>query len=267
MSRPMSRINDSGPTNKECSESKGRQFAENFGGPCPVGGRRNSVANFGLGTLAIVSTVCLSLSLAASALADDSATSQRGASASLESPESDRPDTLFGGKSFGFRNHMYIAPALGATSLNGHAAYNIGLRAAYLLNDNFAVGLAAYGMGWDGRNGDNRALNDDRQLSGGYGGVLIEYRLLPQYVVHGVFDTTIGGGGICTRSTREDDCADGRGFGFVEPTASVELNLTDYMRITLGGGYRFAFASERDGISGSDLSGFVGRSNLEFGWF
>jgi hypothetical protein len=217
--------------------------------------------------LAMISTACLSLSIATNVLADDSVASQESRSASLESPESDRPDTLSGGKSFGFRRHMYIAPALGATSLNGHAAYNIGLRAAYLFNDNFALGLAGYAMGWDGSNGDNRFLNDNRQLSGGYGGVLIEYRLLPQYVLHGVFDTTLGGGAICTRSTRDDDCEDGRGFAFVEPTANLELNVTEYMRVTLGGGYRFAFASERDGISGSDLSGFVGRSNLEFGWF
>jgi hypothetical protein len=217
--------------------------------------------------LAIISSVCLSLSIATSALADESVTSRGGSSASLEAPESDRPDTLFGGRSYGFRHHMYIAPAIGATAINGHAAYNIGLRTAYMFNDNFALGLAAYGMGWDGSNGDNRILNDDRQLTGGYGGVLIEYRLLPQYVLHGVFDTTIGGGAICTRSTRDDDCEDGRGFGFVEPTANLELNVTDYMRVTLGGGYRFAFASERDGISGSDLSGFVGRTNFEFGWF
>jgi hypothetical protein len=217
--------------------------------------------------LAIISSVCLSTLIATSALADDSVSSQQGSGASVESVESDRPDTLFGGKSFGFRHHMYIAPAFGATSLNGHAAYNFGLRAAYLLNDNFSLGLAAYGMGWDGSNGDNRSLNDNRQLTGGYGGLLVEYRLLPQYVVHGVFDTTIGGGGICTRSTRDDDCEASRGFGFVEPMANLELNVTDYMRVTLGGGYRFAFASERDGISGSDLSGFVGRTNIELGWF
>ena len=74
------------------------------------------------------------------------------------------------------------------------------------------------------------------------------------------------GGAICTR-TSDDECEEGRGFGFVEPTANLELNVTDYMRVTLGGGYRFAFASERDGISGSDLSGAVGRMNFEFGWF
>jgi hypothetical protein len=49
----VSRIQGSRPIRRGVLESKGGQFAENFGAPCPVWGRRNSSANFGLRTLAL----------------------------------------------------------------------------------------------------------------------------------------------------------------------------------------------------------------------
>jgi hypothetical protein len=170
----------------------------------------------------------------------------------------------------------YAAPSFGVTSLNDHTAFDIGARGAFIMNDRFGVGLAGYAMGWDGPSGDNPQLNKQHALAGGYGGLLLEYRVLPWFPIHGLIDTTFGGGFVCTSSHRVEsdyddhsrrECDEGRGFGMILPTASVEVNLTRFMRLSTGAGYRFAFARDRDGISGRDLSGWTARTNLQFGWF
>ncbi len=190
-------------------------------------------------------------------------------------PDSSGP-TLFGSPTRRHRFGAYGAPSFGVTSLNGHAAYNFGARGAFIIDDRFGIGLAGYAMGWDGSQGDNPNLSKDRELIGGYGGLLLEYRILPQFPVHGLIDTTFGAGFVCTSArdsntddddSRRHECDDGRGFGVIEPTANIEVNLTRFMRLSAGGGYRFAFAPDRDGISGHDLSGLTMRTNLQFGWF
>jgi len=175
------------------------------------------------------------------------------------------------------RAHLggYGAPSFGVTSLNGHTAFDVGARGAFIVNDRFGIGLSGYAMGWDGPTGDNAELNKQHQLVGGYGGLLLEYRVLPWFPIHGLIDTTFGGGVVCTstRWANDDDdgrrreCQDSRGFGMILPTANIEVNLTRFLRLSTGAGYRFAFARDRNGISGRDLSGWTARTNLEFGWF
>jgi hypothetical protein len=180
----------------------------------------------------------------------------------------DSSPTLFGGEPKHNPFNIYFAPSFGATTLNHHLAADIGVRGAYLLDEHWGIGLAAHAMGWDGRDGPNPTLDDSRKIGAAYGGLLLEYRLFPDSVVHGLFDATVGGGVVCTDDGRDDEeCEGRRGFMMLESTSNVEVNLTHYLRISAGAGYRFAFASEHDGVSGGDLGGWVVRSSVALGWF
>jgi hypothetical protein len=224
-------------------------------------------------TMPLLSALLLVPSAAHAAAPDASSSRESSLSAAAitasPTPERDMaPATLGGRHGMISHNGFYLAPSLGTTSINGNLAYNVGFRGAWLVNRTFGLGLAGYGFGWDGRRGDNPTLSSDRRLNGGYGGLLMQYVIGSKHVVHGLIDTTVGGGYVCTDETDDGrDCNRGRSFFMVEPTASVEVNVTDFMRISLGGGYRLAAAEERQGVSGRDLSGFVARTNLEFGIF
>jgi hypothetical protein len=186
----------------------------------------------------------------------------------LSASEGRDSPTLFDSKPSHNAYNIYFAPSFGATTLNHHLAADIGIRGAYLLDEHWGVGLAAHAMGWDGRDGPNPTLDDRRQIGAAYGGLLLEYRLFPRSVVHGLFDATVGGGVVCTDDGRDDEeCQGRRGFMMLESTSNVEVSLTHYLRVSVGAGYRLAFAPEHDGISGDELGGYVVRSNVALGWF
>lgn len=222
--------------------------------------------------LALFSSLALGISLSSAAARAEAPPANEGvevqtASASNPSNARDSGPALFGEPRHNPFN-IYFAPSIGATTLNHHLAADVGIRGAYLLDEHWGIGLAAHAMGWDGREGPNPRLEEGRQIGAAYGGLLLEYRLFPESVVHGLFDTTIGGGVVCTDDGRDDEeCQGRRGFMMLESTSNVEVNVTHYLRLSVGAGYRFAFASEHDGISGGDLGGYVVRSNLALGWF
>ena len=53
----------------------------------------------------------------------------------------------------------------------------------------------------------------------------------------------------------------------VEPVLSVELNLTRFLRMSAGAGYRHVGSVELTGLRQKDLSGFTGSVMLRFGRF
>jgi hypothetical protein len=188
------------------------------------------------------------------------------ASPSLSSPQRDEPETL-ADRDGNFRHvKFYGAPAFGITSIDGGVAPTFGARGALRLDRRFGIGLAATGF-------ETLKDGDRRRLGGGYGGALFEYVLHSNQFAHAMFDTTIGAGAWCPRSPNRsdrhayDDCDDAKSCFALEPTVNLELNVTHFMRFAVGGGYRLALASERDGVGTEELSGFVGRAAIQFGRF
>ena len=219
--------------------------------------------------LSLISTLLMSSSVAFAAGPATKALARLDQRSSYAADTSNRPETLAGRHGVLEHNGWYVGPSLGSTMVNGNIAANIGIKAAWLANRNYGLGLAAYGFGWTGRTEDNPTLSSDRRLNGGYGGVLMQYIVMPNRLVHGFIDATVGGGFVCTRLKvdNEDECKSGRGFFMVAPTMGFELNVTDFMRAGASGGYRFAAAETRDGVSGSDLGGFIAVANFSFGQF
>jgi hypothetical protein len=186
-------------------------------------------------------------------------------------PSADQaPQTLIGPDGFLRHSGWYVAPSFGATGVDGHAGYLTGLRGAWVLNRTFGIGLAGNGFGWDVYHPDSLS-SPDRRMAGGYGGVLLQYNLASDQLVHGFVDTTIGGGAACYDvhdANQWDRCSSTALFFVFEPSANVELNVTKFMRVAVGAGYRLALTdSMNKGLASSDLSGLVARTNLEFGQF
>ncbi len=162
----------------------------------------------------------------------------------------------------------YVAPTVGVTTLDGEFAPLIGVRAAWLANRSFGLGFSFNGT----LNQLDEKLHYKGRAIGFYGGLLTQYVIGSNHILHGFIDTTIGGGQTCRQTgvvdgePGKDDCH-GKGFFMVEPMANLEINVARFLRVSLGAGYRVAVASNANELSSSQISGFVGKTSLEFGQF
>lgn len=164
---------------------------------------------------------------------------------------------------------FYVAPAVGVTTLNDDVAPLIAMRAAWLANRSFGVGLAVNAVA---NEFDEKLHYKGRALSA-YGGLLLQYVIGSTRLLHGFIETTVGGGRACLQTgiegsdTGKDDCGPRHGFFMLEPMANLEINVSSFMRVSLGVGYRVAAAGSASEISSKNLGGFVSKTALEFGRF
>lgn len=161
---------------------------------------------------------------------------------------------------------FYAAPSFGVTTLDDQVAPVVGMRAAWLANRTLGLGFAFNALA----NQLDEPLDHKGRALGGYGGLLIQYVIGSTHLLHGFIDTTVGGGLMCVQTGDPDGDADecrGHGFFALEPSANLEINVASFMRISLGAGYRLGLAGDSSELSNADLSGFVGKTALQFGRF
>lgn len=204
----------------------------------------------------------LSLLFGASAFAQATAPAQTISQAAADEPQtvigdqSTRPTTISG---------WFIAPTFATTGFAGQLAYSPGLRGGVYLNRRVAIGAAINGLGSD----DSSFGSNEVRNAGSYGGLLLQYVVQSNRLVHATLETTVGSGQWYVRAADVDgqDVSEGRRFLAVEPAANVELNVSKHFRFATGVGYRFAVAGAGTGPSGRDMSSLVVRSCLVFGSF
>jgi hypothetical protein len=91
--------------------------------------------------------------------------------------------------------------------------------------------------------------------------------------LHGYVSVLVGAGSVSYRepmmnwddnhSSRDYDA-----FFVVEPSVNLELNLTTWMRLGVGAGYRYVSGvNDLRGITNGDLRGASGSLTLKFGAF
>jgi hypothetical protein len=182
--------------------------------------------------------------------------------------------TLFDG---GLESGGFGGPAVKFTSVQKEFAVMAGGYGGWLINHQFMIGGGGYGLATE-HEISNQAMtyyNFPRKmyLEFAYGGGMLEYICTPNKLLHGSVNVLIGAGGVTYResqyewenmnSSRRSDA-----FFVVEPTVSAELNLTTWMRLDVGAGYRFITGiGELVGISNSDFSGPSGSVTVKFGSF
>lgn len=205
-------------------------------------------------------SLCLSLLPAGRAFALDPAPSVVPAA-----PEDPEPQTLSGGVSSGpmHLTGWFVAPTIGTTGFGGQLAYSPGLRGGIFLNHRLAIGATVQGIGSDASTFDRHGVRNVAT----YGGLLLQYVLHSNRLIHATFESTIGNGKWCQVISDGTSGCSGREFLAFEPVANLEINLSRHIRFATGVGYRFAVAGSGEGPSSREMSSLVLRSGLVFGSF
>jgi hypothetical protein len=136
--------------------------------------------------------------------------------------------------------------AFKGTEFNDKNIMMIGLRGGWIVNRVLAIGFEGYGIiptaEYD--NIDITNFLTTRAL-GGYGGMFLEPIVLSNKVVHVTFPISGGAGWLGyvldweTNNYYNDDLVDDDVFWYIEPGATIELNVARNFRIDLGASYRF----------------------------
>lgn len=174
----------------------------------------------------------------------------------------------------------------GYTIFNEKSVFLPGLSAGLILNHHWTIGLTGTFLG----NPWNLYYNDiyfdsvnfsmhNAKLSGGFGGALLEYTLLPYAAVHVSFPLAIGFGYL--QYTSDDYYAwntNHHNFWnshlvanswilYLEPGLRAEFNLAKKLRLGVGISYRYSPKVDLPNTPTTLVNQFTARVNLRFGKF
>jgi len=157
-------------------------------------------------------------------------------------------------------------------NINGEWEVLVGGRGGWIINHQFVLGGAGYGMATPGETNPGIIppyLNEQFEM--GYGGVLLAYINNSHKLIHLAVETLIGGGGISHYYGRNDDVFDtdydGDAFFIIEPGVNFELNITRKFRFAAGASYRITSGVEYRDLEDGDITGPAINLMLKFGKF
>jgi hypothetical protein len=160
----------------------------------------------------------------------------------------------------------YGGPEIKFTQINNEFAVLVGGKGAWIVNHTFSIGGGGYGL-------VNRlpmiVNNEEMYVNFGYGGLILEYIMDSDKLLHYTFSALIGGGGIGYRD-RDDHNVGGsenKAFFIVEPGANAEANITSFFRINLGVSYRLLSNVSMERYNQENLGGLSANLTFKFGKF
>ena len=186
-------------------------------------------------------------------------------------------ETLFSGE---IANGWYGAPLFKTGQILGETGFWVGGQGGWIINHRFVLG----GKGYILVNPVTIEGLENIEIGFGCGGVLFEYIIASNKLLHFSVESMIGAGGVyndVNNYSRYHDPIDYTGDGcFVaEPGINLMLNVTKYFRVGGGVSYRYVNGIEYDAgvsdvkrgdydlISDSDLTGVSVQIVLKFGSF
>jgi hypothetical protein len=163
----------------------------------------------------------------------------------------------------------YGGPVIKFSQVNDNFAVFVGGRGGWIINHTFVIGAAGYGLA-NPIKGNEIIFGESRRLHFGYGGLELGYINNSDELIHFSVYTLIGAGSVL--SNVDDDLFpmyddEPNTFFVLEPSANVVMNISSFMRLSVGASYRFVNTNEVDGLSSSDLSGTAVGLTLKFGKF
>ncbi len=190
-----------------------------------------------------------------------------------ESESASQQETLFSGD---IENGGYGCFSMKVSPILNKAQLFLGGYGGWFINHTLMIGGGGYGLTSrisapdvvekiDGKTSD---------LKMGYGGVMVEYTYNSSKLIHFTGNLLLGAGGavytwdyqtIDTAYNVSDAQADS--FFVGEFGANVELNVSSFARVAVGGSYRFASGLNLEGMSNKDISGPSGNITFKFGTF
>ena len=174
------------------------------------------------------------------------------------------------------KQSYFLGPELKISRMiEGYQLYT-GFKGAVLFNDKIALGLSAGGFVTETvfesyeDPGEIALLNTVM----GYGGFYFDYIIQTRSPLQVSFPMVAGAAGVMlfrpevTAGVNPNDkLIEGGVFIIYEPGINLEVNITNFLRMGLGIGYRFAFGGDMDRVSPSDLSDLTFNWNIKFGSF
>lgn len=196
--------------------------------------------------------------------------------AAKESKNSGEYRTLFGGDET--THGGYGGLAVNWSQIDGKDAVLVGIRGGWIINHGISIGLGGYGFANDlsyNKTIDN--IKGDYAMAGGYGGLVIEPIIGAKWPVHVSIPILIGAGGVSLYNNNYypyDPYHDyyyypesASAFFVLEPGIEVELNMVKFMRIAVGGYYRYTSGLDLAATDTHALDGFSVGVVLKFGKF
>ncbi len=200
--------------------------------------------------------------------------------------------TIFGNMKHGKKIPIgyYIELHGGYTRIDQRDVFLPGISGGIILNHHWSVGLT--GTMIEGHDLHYRNVyydeftlqNEGASLSGGYGGLVLEYILLPNSRIHVSFPLMIGGGNLAFYKDNDywaDDNINQNGgwnshhhssvaqdnFFAVEPGVKVVFNVIKKLQLGLGISYRYTPDFELIRLKSTSLNQFNATLSLRFGKF
>ena len=155
-------------------------------------------------------------------------------------------------------------------SINGEWEVLVGGRGGWIINHEFVIGAAGYGLATEGETSPGIVFPVTNYIFDmGYGGVLLGYISRSHRLVHVTLDVLIGGGGLSQRDDVYQDYYydDSDAFFIIEPNVNFELNVSSKIRFAFGGGYRITSGADYMNLDDEDISGTSINLMLKFGKF
>jgi len=174
--------------------------------------------------------------------------------------------------SSGISHGGFGAPIYGVTFVNGQATYLRGTRGAWIIHfsEDHAVqlGLGRYRTrsDFDATGWTNPTISKP-EMRTNYGGFEIEYVNKSHKLFHYSIQTLIGSGNVryLDRNLELDRTSDK--YFVLQPGVNVNLNVTNWFRLSGGLFYRYAGGVNLEGTGDSELSGVTSFVGLRFGKF
>lgn len=187
--------------------------------------------------------------------------------------------TLFGSNA---SHGGYGSFSAGYTQIAGSHAFISGFKGAWVIGHGLALGIAGNGFAAD-MNNILIPSNNYQLITGGYGGLMIEPIIFPMRPVHLAIPLIIGAGAVGFESGEYNPSYyhtypyNMEPYFVFEPGVEIELNITHFFRIGVGGSYRLTsnveliYTDQNDVVhqivSKKDLNGYNAYLSFKFGRF
>ena len=174
-------------------------------------------------------------------------------------------ETLIGGE---IESGGYGGPFIQFGEILDESGVFLGGQGGWIINHRFVIGGKGYGL----VNEVNIPNSQNLKLEFGCGGLLLEYIISSDQLIHFSVGSMIGFGGVKYAIKDHEESHDNfnysdDSFFVIEPGAHVVLNVSSFLRISLGANYRYISGVEYESLSNSDLSGISTQITFKFGVF
>ena len=174
----------------------------------------------------------------------------------------DQMQTLFG---YDSKITGYGAFDTRITNIDGTESVILGGHGGVIFNSYFYFGIGAYGLVTNNQFAGTYP-EQSLDMNMGYTGLMMGFNILPTKVVHFSIPMFIGVGNL--ELEHNDIFVENSAFLLFEPGLKLEINVVQFMEISLGAGYRMVHGTNlRNDISDEDLSNWSGNFTLVFGKF